>query len=1211
MTLACPSCATQYNLDETRVPSAGMQLRCPKCGVAFNVTRQGVVPDAPTGNQTVPLPAGRAPAITRPLASAAAPSPVTPRVPLPAPVATPPRTSAGFAAPPAPPTTVPLPGGQQAPLHQAETPPLSAPAGSRVPLPGLAPPRITESAPAHRAATGDELDPSVLFGDPEGAPKNANEVAASASSWPDPATSEPDVEVDVAVEVDNHASRVVEAPQSLDLGADLGVNVPSMGAARPRVPLTASAEPQRPLPQANRPIGPPPVMSRGGGSERSDRPVPGAPTFGAPRPEQSQVINNAGSPTQGAGGGKRFQIRRASGKIFGPFAENRIVKMLVDGELAGDEAVKSEDGDWQPLVAIEAFASATPRAAPQAPAADGTPGAPQAPGASAPRENEGLKKLQQVYGDRMAGMTLVDRVPWQERARKLIPLAIAVAAVLAVLIAGFSLGLTTAGVFGRYLVFGPPHTSSGSAAGALVAKARAGLRSGSYGSLRAGFASASKAHVQDPLAVDAAGLMGQLAGALAREAAGEGTAELAQARQALALAVDYGPKHPDVLRAQVALALAENQPAQAKGPLELLRRKDARNSETQFLEALLLRTTDRAKAKQLLLQVVTADPTLAKGFLALSDLARHADDTADALAQAQTALSLDSKLGRAALVVEQLQFAAGKVVAEEDLRALAADQGGQSSLSMGQRASALALVGESLVRAGKNIEGEHVLVEALKIDAHSRDAALGLAALRLSEHRGAAALATLAGVSMLAAKDSAVAAALAEAQIDQGHYQEAAQTLVPAVAAHPKDPHLATLQGIAAASLGKSEEAEKVLLAAIASDPTQSEAYIGLAKIYLHAGSMAKAKAELDAALLRAPQSSRAHVAMAQLHMAQNDREDGRRELMAAVNLDPQNAEAHLLLGKLLQSLKLYEPALSELRKAEALDANLPHLRVDIGLLLESQDHYGAAADVYRQAIAANEKDPEPLLYLGRVLREVGDNDGSLQALHQSSNLDSQNSEVHAELALTLLKKAENGQALLESKTAVDADEKNPDAWRARGRVQSMLAANKEALDCFDRAAALQPGSAETQQLRGQVLAALDSLKPAIAAYQKALDLDPSRLALLLEIGQLQVRQKEYAAALKTYKRVLEANPPLVEAYYLTGRALDEAGKGRAAVTYYELATKTDPENAMPFKYLGYYYKSMGQSAKATALFEAYLKKRPDAEDKEVILEEIGFLKHG
>ena len=92
MTLACPNCTAQYNLDESRIPAAGMQLRCPKCGTSFHVARPGTAGATPAPESTkVELPGGGpAPART----SSAETVPVGGPVPLPPPGDAPPvRTS--------------------------------------------------------------------------------------------------------------------------------------------------------------------------------------------------------------------------------------------------------------------------------------------------------------------------------------------------------------------------------------------------------------------------------------------------------------------------------------------------------------------------------------------------------------------------------------------------------------------------------------------------------------------------------------------------------------------------------------------------------------------------------------------------------------------------------------------------------------------------------------------------------------------------------------------------------------------------------------------------------------------------------------------------------------------------------------------------------------------------------------------------------------
>jgi tetratricopeptide (TPR) repeat protein len=70
-------------------------------------------------------------------------------------------------------------------------------------------------------------------------------------------------------------------------------------------------------------------------------------------------------------------------------------------------------------------------------------------------------------------------------------------------------------------------------------------------------------------------------------------------------------------------------------------------------------------------------------------------------------------------------------------------------------------------------------------------------------------------------------------------------------------------------------------------------------------------------------------------------------------------------------------------------------------------------------------------------------------------------------------------------------------------------------------------------------------------------------------------------------------------------------GKTKDAVTYYRQAIDKDPKGPLAYRALGYYYKAAGDSKRATESFNKYLELKPDADDKETVKEEIGFLKRG
>src|SRR5688572_23157127 len=147
----CPGCKAPYQVDERRVPSTGLKMRCPKCGTSFKV-------DPPSdGRRTGPSP------VLGNLPESAQPAP-RPDTDLPALVQRPPpqRAPAGPPRPaprpaPAPPPAFAAPTAAEDPYGEVDLPAIgrkSAPDPEEVDgLPAVA----TRAAPAPRLSSSQEF----------------------------------------------------------------------------------------------------------------------------------------------------------------------------------------------------------------------------------------------------------------------------------------------------------------------------------------------------------------------------------------------------------------------------------------------------------------------------------------------------------------------------------------------------------------------------------------------------------------------------------------------------------------------------------------------------------------------------------------------------------------------------------------------------------------------------------------------------------------------------------------------------------------------------------------------------------------------------------------------------------------------------------------------------------------------------------------------
>ena len=73
-------------------------------------------------------------------------------------------------------------------------------------------------------------------------------------------------------------------------------------------------------------------------------------------------------------------------------------------------------------------------------------------------------------------------------------------------------------------------------------------------------------------------------------------------------------------------------------------------------------------------------------------------------------------------------------------------------------------------------------------------------------------------------------------------------------------------------------------------------------------------------------------------------------------------------------------------------------------------------------------------------------------------------------------------------------------------------------------------------------------------------------------------------------------------------RALIEKKKFDEAITYCRRATRAEPENPLTWLNLAYAYKEVRKAPEAVTAFKTYLQKKPDAQNKKEIEDEIHYL---
>lgn len=919
-----------------------------------------------------------------------------------------------------------------------------------------------------------------------------------------------------------------------------------------------------------------------------------------PKAGRAKAGKPGAAPSPSSGG--RYKVRRRSGKIFGPFGEDQIIDMLGKGELLGNEDVSMDDGaNWSPIGSVASFSEAM-RALMDAPS-ESPQGAPAPAGPAAT-----------PFVSRMAESKIVSegqsrwRAPFRNKT-----LLIASAAILLLVVgAGLGAGLTRYGVFFHkaFRVRSPNRPAA-----KILLETRAVLAGDHFESARRAVELAEQAFKLDDDDPEAKGLYVQAIVSLMRH--GGATASLTARAEIFAkelMASDT--QEPDTIKARVALDLV----TQAKPGLDLLRALEKLGQKPPPDEEALWLLGEAAAARQ----DWKAATGWYKAILAVhSDSARATHGLAAALAAQgdlkgardlyQKALAQDPKHSASAIEQAALADQGGDVAAAETALRTALEAG-SANLSADERARGRSLLAGILARR-PGADGQSRLAEAQSnFEGAVTEAPAYLPAriayARFLLRRGAAenAANVLQPAAQTSANDVEFAALYGQALAASGRILDAMNVIDPVLAKFPSSAPLLFAKGSVTEQGGKRNEARGLYERAAAADKTDWQSHLALARIDLKSGDLGRAETEMKLAVERGPQAPEPRVGLGDWKLARTDLAGAEADYREAMKLDPDHAAAHLGMARVLVARGDDISARSELEKALQLDPRQAAAQLALGELFWRTKNLDAAKKAFQSAVSLAPQDALARARLGAVELEAGQVDAAVNDLLAASNLDLTSAEVHFWLGRALLAKGEAGQAVDELKRACERNRDNATYHLYFGMALERGGTTLEAMEEYKLAIAKDPKLVEGYERLGQLLVSQNRCEEAIQQFDKVLALSPNLYRVRVAVGDCHQKTGKHAEAIAVYREVLKADPSQVGMYYRIGRSVHELSGPRQATSWYERASREDAANPMPHYYLGFYYKERGLKAKAIQEFKAYLKAKPDADDRKDVEREIEYL---
>jgi tetratricopeptide (TPR) repeat protein len=923
---------------------------------------------------------------------------------------------------------------------------------------------------------------------------------------------------------------------------------------------------------------------------------------------------------------RRFHVRRRSGKVFGPFDEGVVVKMLEDGQLLGNEDVSTDADSWAPIGTVPVFATAIQKLM-EGPGTPAAPAAPAVPGseptskagqsaANAANAAANMERLNQLYGGRMAAVAVVDTTSKAElllaKLKKRLPLVIGAAAAVLVLGVGLGFGATRYGVFGLKKFF-PSKVSDGSSEAADVQAAQKALLQDSFQSYKQARSLSEKVLASSEYP-EVRALWCQAVFYLQRRYSAADPNELNQCRseetgESLEL---LGEKNVEYVKFLAGKALTARDPDSALPLAQDAWSREANQGDAEL--AFLLAEAYSAKkqndpAIETLKRVLEKQPDSVKAHHALGNLYQATGKADEAARSYEAALKAD-----ATHIISALELAAVEVLLRKDAQKgleaaeRALDEKAQAEMGPAELARARTLKGIALFQLFKPKEAEQELRAAMEKDPSSILIKANLARVLRAQRRFADALPFYETVAKADPQNLEYTDGLISTLVVTGKMEDAQKAVEEANKRFPGNGRIEYLFGRIDEARDSNLTAEEHYLRAIKADAELVEANVYLGRFYVRLRRNKEAREQFELAASKAPQNAAVRVGLGELALAEDNIPTAQEEFARAVEFDPTLADAHLGLSRLALLAGDLEKAQQEAATALELDPNLKGGRLQRGTVLY---RLGKLDEAIAELEKAKEEDPRsvtPSIHLGTVQLAKGNIKDAEANLLLALKSEPSNFEANFQMAMLRAKRGEYTQALESMKGAVDRAPKRADYRYAYGILFREAKQPGDAIDQWKQAVALDPQLADAHESLGQAYLESNALDDAIKAFQATLKVDPKRTRALAAIGDAHFSAMRWRDAIRFYEQSLKADPGLTVVFYKMARCYSEMNQHAKSIDWYVKATVAKPEEADAWYHLGYAYKEKGKKKDAVKAFQEYLSRKPEAADRKEIEDEISFL---
>lgn len=552
------------------------------------------------------------------------------------------------------------------------------------------------------------------------------------------------------------------------------------------------------------------------------------------------------------------------------------------------------------------------------------------------------------------------------------------------------------------------------------------------------------------------------------------------------------------------------------------------------------------------------------------------------------------------------------------------DDPSKASMSAAEIGQALAYKGTILLALERGAEARVAFERAVAADPRNIAALVGQGQNLYASGRYTEALTRFDDAVLRDPSNVAAIVGSAMAKISLERFDDAKKQLVAARKIDPNDMTIALWLAKAEDALGDRAGAETdyALATTLArpDNPDAVQAYASFAAFLAAQGRTAEAQAKLDEARKKFQDSSTLDRAFGDISAAQGKFDDAVSYYMAALKKSANDLATRFRLGVAYRKMRKFDLATAEFDKIVDADKDYPGIALERGLLFEESGNVEKALEQFRSAYQKAPNDPDLALRVGAALVTIGKVDEGLPLLAKVKEKRPDSAEVNHYLGRAYLKKGgvEAAQAMRLLQRAAELDPNRAEyhlyvAWAANEAIPPQLGLARASIE---KALSLDKLLADAYWQRGVLELREGAIDDAVKDLKHALELKPGRFEAYAALAECYEQKNDSFAAASAWQKALSGDDTRPFWRYHYGKLLLERGQAGEAARHLTFALaaakKLDPKPGWLMRLAfdtGEALRKTGQKKDAIDAYELYMSMAtPTAPDRKDAIEALKSL---